>query len=402
MTTYKIALWACTLLLTVSSCKDNYVEPIEKDGIPPQALQDVKTESLPGAIKFTYTLPSDPDLLYVLARYTNKKGKVLEFKSSFYTNTLTVEGFGDTDTYLVELYAVDRSENRSAVKAVSVTPLTPPILQSYESLRVIPDFGGMTFSMDNRAKSELVIQVCTLDQLDEMGVIETFYTSRADISYSIRGYEDTPRSFGIFIKDKYGNETDTLFTSITPIYERELDKKLFRELFLLNDTRCTYYDGKMEYIWDGRAASDSDGSTGCHTGAEARTEPTFFTFDLGVLAKLSRFNLQAIQDEKHYYNDMSPRLYEVWGCVDEPNPDGSWDQWFKLLSMENVKPSGSPTGILTDDDISAGKLGDGANVPLDTPSVRYIRIKCLKNWSSNYNMCFTELTFWGNDKEMAN
>lgn len=402
MKAYKTALWACALLLTASGCKDNYVEPIEKDHTAPGALQEVMAESLPGAIKFTYALPSDPDLLYVLARYTNKKGKVLEFKSSFYTNTITVEGFGDTDTYPIELYAVDRSENRSAVELVSVAPLTPPILQSYKSIKIIPDFGGMTFSMDNTSKSDLVIQVCTPNQLNEMGVIETFYTARGDVSYSIRGYEDTPRRFGIFVKDKYGNETDTLFTEITPIYERELDKKKFREMFLLNDVRVNYYDGKMEYIWDGRAAADSDGSTGCHTGAEARTEPTFFTFDLGVLAKLSRFNLQAIQDEKHYYNDMSPRLYEVWGCIEEPKPDGSWDQWFKLLTMENVKPSGSPTGILSDDDISAGKLGDGANVALDTPRVRYIRIKCLKNWSSNYNMCFTELTFWGNDKETSN
>ena len=43
----------------------------------------------------------------------------------------------------------------------------------------------------------------------------------------------------------------------------------------------------------------------------------------------------------------------------KPNPDGSWDQWVKLLDMENVKPSGSPIGILTEDDIEAAKIEIG-------------------------------------------
>ena len=57
------------------SCAEDMVKPIENDKDAPGTVQDVKTESLPGAVKFTYTLPSDPDLLYVLAKYTNKTGK---------------------------------------------------------------------------------------------------------------------------------------------------------------------------------------------------------------------------------------------------------------------------------------------------------------------------------------
>ena len=254
--------------------------------------------------------------------------------------------------------------------------------------------------MGNENLSDVAMYVCTPDEQGEMALAETFYTARKDILYSVRGYEATARRFGIFIQDKYGNETDTLFTELTPIYERELDKTKFREMFLLNDSKVDSYDGKMEYVWNGRASKDGDsGGVGLHSGTGTKDGPAFFTFDLGVLAKLSRFNLQAIQDEKHYYNDMSPRRYEVWGCAETPKADGSWDQWVKLLDMENVKPSGSPIGILTDDDIAAGKIGDNADVPLDMPKVRYIRIKCLKNWSNNFNICFTELTFWGNDKD---
>lgn len=400
MISHKISIWACSLLFVFAGCTQDMVKPIENDKDAPGAVQDVKTESLPGAVKFTYTLPSDPDLLYVLAKYTNKNGKVLEFRASFYTNSLMVEGFGDTDTYRVELYTVDRSENRSEPQVMEVAPLTPPILSCYESLDMFSDFGGMTFEMDNKFNSDLAIYVCTPDELGDMVLAETFYTAREQITYSVRGYDAVPRRFGVFLQDKYGNETDTLFTELTPIYEKELDKTKFREMFLQNDSPVDSYDGKMEYVWNGRISKDGDsGGVGLHSGTGTKDGPAVFTFDMGVLAKLSRFALWPIQDEKHFYNDMSPRRYEVWGCATEPSPDGSWDNWIKLLDMENVKPSGSPIGILTDDDIEAAKLGDQANVPLDMPRVRYIRIKCLKNWSNNYNICFTELTFWGNDNE---
>ena len=120
-----------------------------------ELFRTLKTESLPGAVKFTYTLPSDPDLLYVLAKYTNKTGKVMEFRSSFYTNSVTVEGFGDTDTYKVELYTVDRSENRSQPQIVEVVPLTPPILSCYESLSMVSDFGGKIVVLLKRKKYEI-------------------------------------------------------------------------------------------------------------------------------------------------------------------------------------------------------------------------------------------------------
>ena len=66
------------------------------------------------------------------------------------------------------------------------------------------------------------------DELGDMVLAETFYSAREEIVYSVRGYDAVPRRFGIFLQDKYGNETDTLFTELTPIYERELDKTKFQ------------------------------------------------------------------------------------------------------------------------------------------------------------------------------
>ena len=115
----------------------------------------------------------------------------MEFRSSFYELRYG-RGFGDTDTYKVELYTVDRSENRSQPQIVEVAPLTPPILSCYESLSVVSDFGGMTFEMDNKFKSDLAIYVCTPDELGDMVLAETFYSAREEIVYSVRGYDAVP------------------------------------------------------------------------------------------------------------------------------------------------------------------------------------------------------------------
>lgn len=111
----KIIIAALTLglLAAFGGCQNDYVKPLENDKEAPSPVRDVAYIKQPGAVLLTYTLPSDPDLLYVAARYTNKEGKKYEFKSSYFTNTLLVEGFGDTDTYSLDVYAVDRSENYS-------------------------------------------------------------------------------------------------------------------------------------------------------------------------------------------------------------------------------------------------------------------------------------------------
>lgn len=238
----------------------------------------------------------------------------------------------------------------------------------------------------------------TANEENVMTVVETFYTALPAATFSVRGYEDVPREFRIRVRDKYDNYSETFVGTYTPVYEKLLDKSLFRELILPGDADCNAWSCKMEYIWDGRIVADSDGRTGCHTGSDGSRVPKYFTFDMGVKAKLSRFQLWQLQDDKHWYNDVSPRNYQIWGCAGTPPADGSWDDWVLLAEVENVKPSGYPVGVLSEDDRIAGRNGDSGNFSSDLPAVRYIRIRCLKNWSGNTNMTFTEISFWGDDK----
>lgn len=384
------------LLAAAGGCKRDELVPIEKDGTPPAPVTHAVVDNLAGAANITYSLPLDRDLLYVQAVYKNKEGKDREFKASFYTNTILVEGFADTLDHQVSVYAVDRSGNRSTPVVVTVKPQTPPVVATQRSLEVVPDFGGITIRFKNKAKADLAILVNTTDSLGDMATVQTFYTARDSAAFSVRGYEAKPRKFQVLVRDRWGNLSDTLFTELTPVYEVLLDKSRFKEAVFPGDSPCNFWGGAMRNVWDGKVLPDVDNCC-LHTGNVGTGVPKYITFDMGVVAKLSRFSLQTVADDKHWYNDVTPKRYEVWGSTN-PDANGGFTNWTKLVTVTSVKPSGLPQGMLTDDDRTAGLIGDEANIPLEMPKVRYIRIRCLENWSGNTNMVISEVSFWGNDQ----
>ena len=202
MKSIKIYALALGLLAVFAGCQNDVVKPLENDKEAPAPVRDVTYTKMSGSVLLTYTLPSDPDLLYVAASYTNKAGKKYEFKASYFTNTLLVEGFGDTDTYSLDVYAVDRSENYSEPVNIQVAADTPPVQAAYETLEVQPDFGGMTFSFDNASKADLTVYVSTPNADNEMVNAETFYTGLAKATFSVRGFLDVPRDFEIWFRSQ--------------------------------------------------------------------------------------------------------------------------------------------------------------------------------------------------------
>jgi hypothetical protein len=392
----KLIICIGVLLVLIGSCKRDQLKPIENDKDAPAPVTNAVAENLPGAARITYSLPPDPDLLYIEAVYKSREGKSMQFKSSFYTNSILVEGFADTAEQEVAVYAVDRSENHSPAVLVKIRPQTPPVAATRQSLEVVPDFGGISIRFKNKTKADLAILVSTPDSLGDMVNVQTFYTARDSAAFSVRGYEAKPRKFLVYVRDRWGNLSDTLSVELTPVYEIKLDKGKFKEVVYPGDAACNFWGGAMPNAWDGLVLPDVS-NFGLHTGNIGTGVPKYFSFDLGVTAQLSRFSLQTVADDKHWYNDVTPKRYEIWGAVD-PDKDGAFTKWTKLTTITTIKPSGTPLGILTDDDRTAGLLGDEANFPINIPKVRYIRIRCLENWSGNTNMVISEFTFWGNDK----
>ncbi|MDR3246880.1 MAG: DUF4959 domain-containing protein, partial [Prevotellaceae bacterium] len=117
----------CLTFCVWYSCKDEIrlVYSNESSEKPAQVTVIKNTPRQGGAV-IKYIIPKDKNLLGVKAVY-ERNGEICETKASLYTDSLTMEGFGDTQTYDVSLYSVGRNGNLSDPIEIQITPLTPPI-----------------------------------------------------------------------------------------------------------------------------------------------------------------------------------------------------------------------------------------------------------------------------------
>ena len=376
-------------LLVISSCKKEEPRVNKEDSTPPGVVGNVTVTNLNGAAKISYTLPVESDLLCVKAVYETTKGAKHETKVSRYNNSLLVEGFGDTSTYKILLYVVDKSENVSPAVEVTVHPLEPPIWIVRRSLSIVPDFGGVNVKYMNGGEDDLALVVLANDSLGQFSPITTQYTNLKQGDFSTRNMKDVPTQFGVYVRDRWGNLSDTLQVKLTPLFEELLDRTKMKEVVLPGDAPLGY-GGSVGGLFDGNT---QDGFY--HTGDAARM-PQWFTYDMGVTAKLSR--LVWFMRPGFYYTLHNPKEVEIWGS-NKPNPNGSFDDsWILLATSTQVKPSGLPEGQLSQADTDAALAGWTVTFPLNSPKVRYIRFKTKKNWSNGTYVNFYEIMMWGDKK----
>ena len=127
----------------------------------------------------------------------------------------------------------------------------------------------------------------------------------------------------------------------------------------------------------------------------------YFTFDLGITAKLSRFRLW--YRLRYAFTLHSPKEWEWYGTN---NPDVAkdaqtlgWEEnpaWVKIMRCESKRPSGlNPGDALTTEDLAYINEGEEFEFPLEIPPVRYLRFKLIKSWSDGDGINLQEVSFWG-------
>ena len=383
------SLMAATILLA-GSCTRNSPGPSESDGSAPGPITQPVVENLNGSVRISFTAPSDPDLAYVKARYTTKDGVVRENKVSRYSNKITLDGFPDESNYVITLNAVDKGENVSAPVEVTATPLKPVYRQAFDSLSATADFGGLNVSFKNWTEANLAIVVLSNDSLGNFVPTGTHYTDLKAGNFSVRGFAAEERKFGVFVRDRWGNISDTMNVTVTPFFEEQLDRTKMKAYPLPTDAVLGYsgtYAGLFDNNFGINSYYHSDGKTGM---------PQQFTFDMGVEAKLSRMMFYLKPDKAKYFDEHSPRVIEIWGS-NAPNPDGSYDNsWTLLTTYTMEKPSGTPQGSpLTQADINFIEQGITVPFPVDAPKVRYIRFRTLKNWGNTVYVYVFEIKMFG-------
>jgi hypothetical protein len=367
-------------------------------------------EAIPGGANISYDLPNEIDISYVKCEYLFQ-GVKKAIHVSTYDNRMVIEGLGSTDPVEVTLYVVDHSENASSPVSGSFIPKTPPIKDIYESLTMDADWGGVMVQWSNPMGIEVGVALFATDSLDEFKQRDIRFLASKEGNYAFRGYDSIEQKFGIQLTDKWGNISDIKEWTLTPIYEKLLDRTKHAQLKLPWDNTSEQNGQAFSKLFDGEKITT--GMQSWHTlenqdiSTYGFTWPVMFTVDLGVEAILSRFLLwQGRYDPSYFlYGHHNPKTFEVWGTTEvsvKENEYWQWEgdwksNWTQLGDYEIVKPSELPDRVYTDEDIAVANAGHEFYVPIIP--VRYLRFVVKSTFVGDRDNTVTihELSFYGND-----
>jgi hypothetical protein len=407
------------LLYTVSNCKEEGRLDHIDDSTPapaPVSRETVRVTNKPGGAVIKYDIPNDKNLLGVKVVYT-RNGEVCESKASKYIDSLVVEGFGNTDPQQVQLYSVGTNEKLSEPVSVQINPEQPPV--KTVKLGLEEGFGGVIASFEgNHSKASLAL-VLLFDTVHTSGgerqwlQLQSFHTESVARKFSRRGLAAKPMDFALYVRDRWGNMSDTIYETLTPLLEEKLPKTGFinanlpTDYFMPAEGNNGY---RMENMWDG---NESNGSA-IYASQFAAPMPSWVTISLGSRMSVSRIQKWP-RSGFELYSGSAPRTFELWGS-NSPNPDGSWDEsWTLLGEFEQFKPSGygegREVGPITDEDRdywyskTEFELTPTENAPDPYMPVSYLRIKFTSSYTTygteatQGQIIIAELTFWGQLKD---
>jgi len=376
-------------------CKEEgRLDHIDDSSPAPAQVLDVTVRDIHGGAVLYYKLPNDENLLYVKAEYEIQPGVMRETKSSYFKDSLVVDGFGDTRPRDVLLYSVGKNEKMSEPLRIQINPLTPPVQLVSKQMR--ETFGGVAIDLENPESVNLAIVLRMEEDEGQWIELQTFYTSLENTSFSFRGLDSIPYNFAVHVRDRWNNLSDTIEASITPWYEEYIVKNTWRE-YLLPDDAPAYSSGyPLSGLWN-------EVYTGQAAGFQTTNFPLphAYTWDLGVTVQLSRFKYwpRDLADDRWIRGHI--KVFELYGSA-APYPSVDDGSWVPLGQFESIKPSGDGPQI-TQDDIDLCNEGlEFDFVPTDfapdpqTP-IRYIRMIVRSTFGGALvtQVGIAEISFWG-------
>ena len=397
----KSAAVTAAALLLVCCAEENHgrIDQLDDSLSAPEKVEVTKVVSTAGGAILWVKIPDDKNIKGVVATYT-RNGETVNSKISRYVDSLSIEGYADTDEHEVKVCSFNVNEDRSEPVSIKFTPLAPAIRTVSPSM--IATAGGVKIKITgNEGKSDLAVCLLRNEDVSNIGKpvseihwreVTTLFTASNDITLTRRGIEAEEALFGVYIRDHWGNISDTTMAVLTPLPEVKIPKSGFTysgeavyakddNIFSMDSERSTY---PVKGLWD-----DSGYSSSPHFLAVDKVPiPCWVTIDLGNTVELSRIATLPRIAYPQIFGDGHIRNFEFWGSMDPTGEKGDGehdfdDTWFCLGKFIQNKPSGyeanGSVGTITQEDQEAFNAGndfelDDSQYPRAYDHLRYLRI----------------------------
>jgi hypothetical protein len=399
-----------TATLFFSCAEEERITYYDPDAPAPAKLDPttVSVKNLPGKSVVKYQLPDDANLLYVKAVYESAPGVAREAKASVFVDTLLLEGFYAAGDYPVELFCVGKNEKPSGAVGVTVSPLTPPVIDAFPSLALKASFGGVFGSYQNLHDSELKVYLLA-DTADtgNYELLRSFVSIGRNPAFTYLNMKAKETRFAAYLQDRWGNRSDTLYRTLTPVFEEEIDKDTWEwyspslpsDCQVWAENNAVYHPSKM---WDNNNPMDWAAGT---VGLGNTPLPLTTTIRLGARVTLSHITIYGAAMWPMTYSGPAPKIFEVYGSdLNSPGDNLFGSDWTLLGQFVMTIPSGntSPTGPDIEHSINDGDVfffEPTETIPDPYLPTRFVRIRFIETWgkvSGAKAMVFIgELDIWG-------
>ena len=244
----------------------------------------------------------------------------------------------------MKLFAVDRYSNESEPVTVTITPLEPAVTASLASLDIYAGFSSVVVTMENPQETPIDIYVTLKGNGSE--ALKVYTSNKAEERIFIQGLDAVPYEVSAYIKDNYGNCTESKsFGSITPLTDYKLDKKSFsflrdqllygdrwdytesswekqtpkeewKELYTqdsMKNAKESRFEGHINKFWDDMTDDDPNYSLNYfHSGT---SYPFSYFIDLGREVQISRMRL--FMRNLNAWGTYTVKTCEIWISNDQ-------------------------------------------------------------------------------------
>jgi hypothetical protein len=390
-----LSIFLFSLILLIS-CDENE----SGDTVAPGSITIENIIPTNGGGIISYLLPSDSDILFVRAEYTNSLGDDVYRVSSSHNNSVEIDGLNQDAPINVRLYVVDESQNISDPTEVEFTPLPSFIYLVQESISISPELGGVRIEWENIAEKTVYVHLHIVNGDDEE--IRILSSDKEFENISVRGLESVETTFLTKVEDFDGNITDLEEkATISPLFEEMIDKSTWTLVDNLS-VNGSAWEGSTVNFWDDvvdTAATNSDNSYFIiwrDQNGGVLNWPLDIVINLNKNVQVHRFKVwqrafwyNGPTGIPYYYQEENMRSFDLFAS----NNAQDWT----LLGQFDIGDPSDQDGNISQDFIDAAAEGHDFDLEGVSDAFRYLKFSITSNFGSDTYVHGSEITLWGLD-----